>query len=395
GVSTWADVAAGSLARVDLAVPETGTLEGLVSRRDRGPVGRATVTVLPAGSRVPAARVDVDARGRYRVQLPAGEYAAFAAPGDGADAAPRERPAPVRVAPGNGTQLDLVLSAGPGTPSVVRVVEQEGVASAGTLVLVTTTDDLHAVATAVTDDEGLVRVEVDARGPLHARAVRGGRVGGPVPLAPSGPTVVTLRAPAQLRGTVVALDGPPAGGFTLELVALSEDASVATTLGGAAGRKSAHGVEAPRRLDFADERFEIPDAPAGPVRLMVQTTSGRSGVAEAVLTPGGVHEVQVVLDPGASVEGRAVDARTRRPVVGASVLVGDGRPARAQARTDADGSFRLSGLPSGPRLVRVLAPGYAPAERYAQLEPSADIDVGEVALVSSAAASSARSRDTR
>jgi hypothetical protein len=390
GVSAWADVLAGSLARVDLILAEPGTLEGLVSRRDRGPVGRATVLVLPRGSPFPSARVEVDGQARYKVQLPAGEYSALAAPGVAGDAAPRDRPVPVRVVQGQTSQLDLVLGAAARTPAIVRVVEPGGVPSAGTLVIVTTADDLHGAGSAMTDEEGVARLEVDAPGPLHARALRGGRMGGPVPLAPSGPTAVTLQAPAHLRGRVVALDGPLTTGFTLEVAALSEDASVAATLGGAAGRRSAHGVEAPRRLEFGGERFEIPDAPAGPVRLTVRTSGGRSGHAEVVLAAGGAHEVQVLLDPGANVAGRAIDVQTRRPIAGASVLVlGERRP-RAQATTGGDGAFRLSGLPAGPRRLRLVAPGYAAAERDAQLEPSGDLDVGDVALVASAAVPAAR-----
>jgi len=272
--------------------------------------------------------------------------------------------------------------------AVVQVLEPGGSGSVGALVAVTTADDLRSAGSAVTDEDGFARVDLGERGRLRVRAFRGGHVGGPVPLAASGPTVVTLRAGAVLRGRVVAPEGPPLAGFTLELASLGEDASVAAGTGGAAGAKSAGGVEAPRRLEFAGDRFEIADAPAGLVRVGVRTPGGRLAHAELELAPGEVRELEVALDPGSAVVGRVVDATNRTPVAGASVIVlaEGGPPPRPEATTGADGIFRLTRLPAGRHRLRLVAPGYAPAVLDADLGAGVDIDLGDLALSNAPAA---------
>jgi hypothetical protein len=386
GAPASVDVPAGSWAKADFTLAETGRLEGLVTRSDRGRVGAAVVVVLPRGSLVAAATAKVDADGRYGLQLAAGEYSVFAASGDASPDGrhPPVPPSPVKIGPGQVALLDLVLKgpADASAPVVVQVLEPGGHGSAGTLVMITAKDDLRQAGSGVTDEEGFARVELSERGGLKVRAYRGGRVGGPVPVAESGPTVVALRAAGRIRGRVVAKDGAPPAGFTLEVVALGDDASVASSIGGDAGVKSAHGVEAPRGLEFSGDRFELEDIPAGPVRVSVRTPSGRSGHAELELAPGELRDVEVVLAAGATVEGRVVDAKNRSPVAGASVIVlGEARsPQRPEATTDADGRFKLAGLQPGARRLRLVAPRYAAVERDAELDNSGNVDLGDIAL---------------
>jgi hypothetical protein len=288
----------------------------------------------------------------------------------------------LRVFPGQESRLELYLD-GPtgaaGVPAVVQVLEPDGSGSPGTLVLVTGGDDLRRAGSAVTDEGGLARVDLTERGTLLVRALRAGRSGGPVPLATSGPTVVTLRAPAQLRGHVIAPEGRPVAGFKLQLVALGDDVSVASSIGGPAGLKNARGT---LHREFTGERFDLADAPAGPVGVSVQTPSGRSGHAQLELAPGESREVDILLEPGASVEGRAVDARSGTPVAGAAVIVLDGlgSPPRSEVTTEVDGRFRVAGLAMGLRRLRVVAAGYAPVERDAELGSGGGVDVGEIAL---------------
>ncbi|MFL5272538.1 MAG: carboxypeptidase regulatory-like domain-containing protein, partial [Anaeromyxobacteraceae bacterium] len=397
GVSASVDVPAGSSARADLTLADTGRLEGLVTRRDRGPVGPAVVVVLTRGAPMVVASAKVEADGRYALQLAAGEYRALVVPGEVARADLRQAPVPLRIAAGQVSTVDLVLDGapdGPGSAAVVQVLEPSGSGSAATLVVITAGDDLRSAGSALTDEEGLARVDLAERGSLKVRAYRGGRVGGPVPLAAGGPTVVTLRAAAQLRGRVVAPEGPPVAGFTIELAALGDDASVASSLGGAAGARSAQGVEAPRAFEFGGDRFELADVPAGPVRIQVLTPGGRVGRAELSLAPGELRDAEVLLEPGATVQGRALDARSRSPVAGASViaLTGDRSAGRPEATTDAAGRFRLTGLPPGPLRLRLVAPGYAPAEREATVGHLADVDLGDIALGGAADATATRER---
>jgi carboxypeptidase family protein len=385
GVSASVDVPAGSSARADLTLADTGRLEGLVTRRDRGRVGPAVVVVLTRGAPMVVASAKVEADGRYALRLAAGEYRAVVVPGEVARADLRQPPVPVRIAAGQVSTVDLVLDGapdGPGSAAVVQVLDSGRSGSAGALVMITAGDDLRSAGSGVTDEDGFARVELAERGSLKVRAYRGGRVGGPVPLASGGPTVVTLREAAQLRGRVVAPDGPPVAGFTLELAALGDDASVAGSLGGAAGARSAHGVLAPRAFEFGGDRFELADVPAGPVRIQVRTPGGRAGLAELSLAPGELREAEVLLEAGATVQGRAVDARSRSPVAGASVvaLTRDRSAGRPEATTDTAGRFRLTGLVAGPRRLRLVAPGYAPAEREATLGHLEDVDLGDIAL---------------
>jgi carboxypeptidase family protein len=299
GVSASVDVPAGSSARADLTLADTGRLEGLVTRRDRGPVGPAVVVVLTRGAPMLAASAKVEADGRYALQLAAGEYRALVVPGDVARVDLRQAPVPLRIAAGQVSTVDLVLNGapdGPGSTAVVQVLDPGGSGSAATLVMITAGDDLRSAGSAVTDEEGFARVDLAEGGSLKVRAYRGGRVGGPVPLAAGGPTVVTLRAAVQLRGRVLAPEGPPVAGFTMELAALGDDASVASSLGGAAGVRSAQGVQAPRVFEFGGDRFELADVPAGPVRIQVRTTGGRVGRAELSLAPGELRDAEVVLE---------------------------------------------------------------------------------------------------
>jgi hypothetical protein len=155
--------------------------------------------------------------------------------------------------------------------------------------------------------------------------------------------------------------------------------------------KSARGVQSPRQLEFGGDRFELADVPAGPVRVRVRTPSGRSGGAELELAPGEVRDVDLVLEPGATVEGRVIDARNR-PIPGASVFVltGGGSSPRPEATTDAAGLFRLTGLPAGMHRLRLVAPGYTPAERDVDLSPSSNLELGDIALAGGPSATPTR-----
>jgi hypothetical protein len=157
----------------------------------------------------------------------------------------------------------------------------------------------------VADEEGLAVVELSETGKLVVRAFRGGRVGGPVPLAAPGPTLVALRPASQLRGRVLSPDGARVAGFSLDVSVPRDDASAGrgTRRGGRV--KGSGGGLAPRQLQFAGDRFELADVPSGPVRLQVQTQSGRVGRVDLVLEAGEARDVDVIVEPGATADGPA------------------------------------------------------------------------------------------
>ncbi|HET9599510.1 MAG TPA: carboxypeptidase-like regulatory domain-containing protein, partial [Anaeromyxobacteraceae bacterium] len=386
GVPVTVQVTPGDVVRADLVLAETGWLEGLVTRRDRAPLERASVVVVPrlypAAGGAPAV-AEVEPGGRYAVQLPAGEYRAFAtfgAPAPGETI--RARGPAVRIAPGQTARADLTVGAETGASALVQVLEPSGRPSPGALVSVTAEEDLRGAGTGTTDEDGFARIELEERRQLLVRAVRGGRLAGPAKLAEHGPTLLVLPAGARLTGRVVAAEGPPPAGFTLEVTAVGDDTSVVSTLGGAAGLKAARGVEAPRRLEFGGDRFEVPDAPSGRVRVAARTPGGRTAHVDVSLSPGEERHVDLVLPGDGVLTGRAVDARTRAPIAGASVaLVTGGRPsARPEATTGPDGRFRLAGVGAGFRKLHLTAPGYAPVEPEVDPGGEGGGDLGDVPL---------------
>jgi hypothetical protein len=386
GVPVTVQVTPGSVVRADLVLAETGWLEGLVTRRDRAPVERASVVVVPrlypAAGGAPVV-AEVERGGRYAVQLPAGEYRAFAtfvAPAGG-DVIRARGPA-VRVAPGQTARVDVQVGPETGASALVQVLEPSGQPSPGALVSVTAGDDLRGAGSGTTDEEGFARIDLEERGQLLVRAVRGGRLAGPAALAEQGPTLLVLPGGARLTGRVVAQEGPPSAGFTLEVTAIGDDTAVVSTLAGAAGLKAARGVEAPRRLQFGGDRFEVPDAPSGRVRVAARTPRGRTAHADVDLSPGEERRLELVLPGDGVVMGRVVDARTRTPVAGATValVVGGRTSARPEATTGPDGRFRIAGLGAGFRKLHLAAPGYAPVEPEADPGGEGGGDLGDVPL---------------
>lgn len=70
-----------------------------------------------------------------------------------------------------------------------------------------------------------------------------------------------------------------------------------------------------------------------------------------------------------TVQGRVLDAATGAPVATARVEVG-----ALSARVDADGRFRLGGLPAGAALLLVTAVGYRPLREQLNLLPGLDLE---------------------
>jgi len=93
----------------------------------------------------------------------------------------------------------------------------------------------------------------------------------------------------------------------------------------------------------------------------------------------------VVLAMQGDIHGRVVSAASNTPVAMATVSVRDSTRAAplAQTTTDADGVFRVQGLPPGRYRVRIVAIGYAPRE-LPSIEIGAtasSVDVGAVTLI--------------
>lgn len=230
----------------------------------------------------------MDAAGRYRLDLPAGDYRVYAAPAEAVATDLRVEPAFARVVAGGTERLDLDLgraaSGDSGAALRLQVLEPGGAPSPGAVVtLARAGDDRIALATAA-DDEGRVPLPKDlgfAGAPVTLRARNGGRSGAWSGTLPADGTVAVRLAPGASVEGAVAGPGGPVRGFTLEV----------------ASRPVEGGW---RTLDvhrFAGARFDLGDLPAEPLRLAVRADDGRRAEVEVSLRPGEARALDLALGP--------------------------------------------------------------------------------------------------
>ncbi len=113
--------------------------------------------------------------------------------------------------------------------------------------------------------------------------------------------------------------------------------------------------QAPRRTAACDAegRFVLHSVPAGPVTLVVQSEHFAPRVERLVVVPASRNEVILSLSLGAELTG--VVTREGQPVAAAQVLVdARGLGMCGGAATDAQGRYRLTGLPEGDVTVIAL-----------------------------------------
>lgn len=343
---------------------------GRVVDGDLRPVAGAEVKLEPAGARTGDATSSAvavsDDSGRFETPRTAARKLDLRARRKGF--APMVVPG-VQVPPGE-SSVDLgTLILGPGAVLGGTVTDADGLPIAGAEVRVSTDLDppWPAVAAqvagqapdAVTDAEGgfsledlppgrAVRLLVDGQGYLPAVAAFEG---------PAGETVtVVLEAAAQVSGRVVDALGAGVSGAQVSL----------RPLGRPEGERTARG----RSLSSAaDERgnFVLEDAAPGRAAVSAYARGFQPSDETTVeLAAKEVREdVEIVLERGAALAGR-VTAADGEPVAGARVRAG-----RAEAATEADGSYRVEGIRPGRREVEVRHP------EYNRLSEDLEIEDGE------------------
>lgn len=171
------------------------------------------------------------------------------------------------------------------------------------------------------------------------------------------PVLLTLKPAAALRGSVVDEEAKPVEGARVVLVtqAARGDRPLATS---ASDRTGA---------------FTFAAVPPGSHRLAVQAAGYLAWSQPLTVDSGSPPEpVEVRLKRGAVLSGRVLSERGQ-PVEGAEVsLSSEGEPAvgltAPQTISDAEGSYRLEGLPAGPQRVQVVHPDYLLERRQVQLE---------------------------
>jgi protocatechuate 3,4-dioxygenase beta subunit len=220
-----------------------------------------------------------------------------------------------------------------------------------------------------TDDAGRLTFGPIYRGLPHRLVLRrDGFVPRSLRLAPAGPDVsseVVLQRGGSIKLTVREPSRRAVPGPTAQLA--SDDAADLDLL------------PAPRP-GGPDGTLNLGPLPAGIYSVRLQAAGFRPGtlrgleVKDGGTADGGV----VVLEPGLEVRGTVKDEE-ETPIRGAAVearFFEEGRELSSRGATDAEGRFRLRGLPPGPTEIRAEAKGYL-EERLTRVEAGAE----DVAIV--------------
>lgn len=352
------------------------TVVGKVADASGRPVAGAEVRAWPAD---PAARPEdlLRAREREMRQTTArdGSFSFAAVPAGQLDLSVRAKGAApawlqgveVPSGPAGETPFDLGrIVLGPELVLRGTVVDDTGAAISGarvTAVPATTLPRPGDLAgepppASLTDPDGrfaLAGVETGVR--LFLRAERDGFLPATQevqPSAESDPVLLTLKPAEALRGTVLDEEGGPVEGARIVLL----------TGGGNRPKPLASAMS-----DRAGA-FSIAAAQPGSHHLAVQATGYLAWLQPLTVEAGPSQPVEVRLARGAALSGRIVSERGE-PVEGAGVSLAMEETAGLVAPgtvSDAEGAYRLEGLPDGPRQVRVLHPDYLPVNRQVELD---------------------------
>lgn len=141
--------------------------------------------------------------------------------------------------------------------------------------------------------------------------------------------------------------------------------SFVVILSQAVGQLEERPVETRSYFD-AQGSFTLGPLAAAGYRLRVAAHGHATSKALAVqVTVGATARADVRLSAGGTLEGKVLDAASRRGIAGAHVVLegsalGEGLPLAMETSdvTAADGAFRLLGLPPGPRSLSASASGY-------------------------------------
>lgn len=380
GAGKLVDVVEGQTATADLVLTENGVVTGTVTLKSKAPLTEPAS--VHAGTRrrdrmsgPENADVRVEPGGAYRLVLPAGRWNLIAV-GDKPNRSYSGNTVAAEVEAGKTLQLDLVLSdesvggvsgvvlepGGAPSPSAFVALSAAGANGAGA----------HGGTSLVsTDDEGRFQFPAEpwmTGAPLKVRARNGGRSSEWANTAANASDLaLALRPAATLAGKVVSSGGEPVTSFTVWTTVLEPDVA----------RFYFRGEE---RLEFATDRFEIPDAPAEHLKVTARTADGRNGSAETTLAPGGRGEVTVTLEPGASLTGVVLAAVSKAPLAEAFVSVDGKAPELNHGAVGADGRFKVTDLAPGDHSLRASAPQYRSSTRTVTLAAGQALDLGEFVL---------------
>jgi hypothetical protein len=196
-----------------------------------------------------------------------------------------------------------------------------------------------AIRSELADPDGVTQTATDGtfaitdleEGTYVVWATQAGLARVTVPHVAAGTTDVKLRfaAPTLLAGVVVAPDGSPSTSFRLLVRGTNPDGSPMDP--------ESHTVQSGRGA------FELRGLAAGKYSLLAQTSDGRAARLDAVALADGEQKtgLRLVTTNGVALDGRIVDASTRRPIAGVHVVL-EGQVGSAD--TDDNGAFHIPGL---------------------------------------------------
>lgn len=281
--------------------------------------------------------------------------------------------------PEGGGEIDLgTLILAPGAALHGRVRDPEGQAIEGAEVVVSKAGEAQmrqiqlrmggGTADAHSGRDGRFVVEDRAEGEkLEVAVTKDGYVAadlGTVTVPNERPLEVTLRPASRILGRVVDGDRRPVA-----------EAHLLAQKDGHGGRGFRFGFGANQTTSRDDGTFEILGVEPGLVTVMVQAVGFSplrlSGLEVPEQTP--LRDLELVLETGSSLIGTVTDS-DGEPASQAVVMLsnrGSGRSRSGFAHTDADGKYRIDGLPTGAQMVT------AAFENGGRTTKAIDIEPGE------------------
>lgn len=326
---------------IEIEVAPAGVVVGTLRTVSGDPVaGWVTVDDLTGAA---PRRVTAGVDGAFRLdQLRAGSWRLIAQADDFDQAT-----ADVEVEPGSETSVDIVLEKAFGVRGTV--MRPDGGVPEKAWVQLRTAEQVDAQVAAKV---GSYHLEVDPSADAQVVAISPHHADSPLRPASTGEDVaLTLGAGGRIEGTVRTPDGQPVKEFELGVETYEDDNNVpygARSIGTISFVSSdgtyEFGTLRPGRYWLRAVADGYASASAGPIEVRANASAG---------------PLDITLSAGGTVRGRVVTA-DGGPLARARVQVFDPFSpfATARTRTAADGTFELSGVPSGRRSIRVTARGF-------------------------------------
>ena len=241
-------------------------------------------------------------------------------------------------------------------------------------------------ARAFTQSDGTFMLERLGAGKHTVWAVHAGYADAEAKGIEGGATGVKLRFPpeATIAGLVTTADGRPVSNYT---ISLAPGPKAAETPMEKRQRQMTSGWDSPTdTVHDPSGRFFLRRVNEGTHELRARTVDGSSATLVVNVGPGERKDgVRIVLERGARIVGRLIDAETNQPVPDAEVRTfATGMVNRAPSRSDASGGFVLDGVSAGES-VQVMIMGdrktYTMERRTVEIPKGApQVDLGTIKL---------------